>query len=135
MARRDSLVETIDLGEEANLRALMRDIQKKEYGKEFFERFYPSGDKDIEVVSHVTGKPANIQQILYVNWFEKTFLNFDNFKRLRRPDIIYDEPEIIPLYLRLMLSYQRKSRLEGIKAMIGDATERARSIFRLQPKG
>ncbi len=128
-------LETVNLSEEANLRGLMRQIQKDEYGKDFFERFYPQGDTDIEIVSQVVGKPANLQQILYVNWYERTFLDFKNFRNLRNPGEASQEPETIPLYLRLMLSYQRKSRAEGIKAMVGDAMEKARSIFSFHPKG
>ncbi len=128
-------LETVNLSEESNLRALMRQIQKEEYGKDFFQRFYPEGDTDIELVSQVVGKPANLQQILYVNWFERTFMGFHNFKNLRKPGEASPEPETIPLYLRLMLSYQRKSRAEGIKAMVGDAMEKARSIFSFHPKG
>ncbi len=128
-------LETVNLSEEGNVRALMRQIQKEEYGKDFFQRFFPDGDTDIEVVSHVVGKPPVLQQILYVNWYERTFLDYDNFKDLRKPGHDSQEPETIPLYLRLMLSYQRKSRAEGIKAMVGDAMEKARSIFSFHPKG
>ncbi len=118
---------------EADVRALMRQRVKEEYGEDFFRMLYTSDDRAIETVTHVTGHIPDIQEIAYARWFEYTFMDFDNFKSLRKAG--YDEYDTIPLYLRLMLSYKRKSRAEAIKAMIGDAVEKARSIFAMQPRG
>ncbi len=118
---------------EADIRALMRQKVKEEYGEDFFRMLYTSDDKAIETVTHVAGHIPDIQEIAYARWFEYTFMDFDNFRKLRKSS--YDEYDAIPLYLRLMLSYQRKSRKEAIQAMIGDAIEKARSTFSLQPRG
>lgn len=122
-----------DSSREADIRALMRQKVKEEYGEDFFRMLYTSDDKQIEAVTHVTGNIPDIQEIAYARWFEYTFMDFDNFRKLRKAR--YDEYDAIPLYLRLMLSYRRKSRAEAIKAMIGDAAEKARSAFALQPRG
>ncbi len=115
------------------MRALMRHKIKEEHGEDFFRMLYTSDDKSIETVTHVTGNIPDIQEIAYARWFEYTFMDFDNFKKLRKAG--YDEYDTIPLYLRLMLSYKRKSRAEAIKAMIGDAVEKAHSMFAMQPRG
>ncbi len=129
-----SKVKTVvDESRESDIRALMRQKVKEEYGQDFFRMLYTSDNKAIETVTHVRGNIPDIQEIAYARWFEYTFMDYDNFRKLRKAE--YSEYDAIPLYLRLMLSYQRKSRAEAIKAMIGDAIEKARSAFALAPRG
>ncbi len=122
---------------EAELRAIYQQKVKEEYGDDFYKLLYPKDDKQIEVVTHVVGRPPSIQQILYVSWYQKTFLDLENFKQLRKAGVTSQQPDVVPLYLRLMLSYQRKSRKEAIKAMVGDSMQKARSMFsfRREPHG
>ncbi len=124
-------MELIDVQAEEELRSLMHAELKAEHGEQYFKMLYTMDESVLPFVTEVKGRPPAVSDILYVSWFESNFLNFDNFKTLRDREAF----GFIPMLEALMVSKGREGRVEALKALVGEAMQKAHHKLSLKREG
>ncbi len=124
-------MELRDVQAEEELRSLMQAELKAQHGEEYFKMLYTMDESVLPMVTEVKGKPPSVNDILYVSWYESNFLNFENFRRLRDQEAF----GFIPMLEGLMISRGRAGRLEALRALVGEAMQKAHHMLNLKKEG
>ncbi len=123
--------EVIDVQAEEELRAIMHHQLDKEMGEDFFHKMYSLDTKSLPTVTHVRGRPPNYSLVLRAAWIQKNLYDYKGFSNFR----MGASYNFIPELEGILISLERKGRLEAIKAKVGEVMLEARHMLHLKRKG